>query len=261
MTMHWQRLGFSVLVAALLALAGNAAPGLAGQAGRAQGAGEDADELPPVVYPAIPAKVENRSALVPPGWTIDAEASGDLDGDRRPDLALVIRSQTPDLTASGKPLVGPRMLIVAFAANGPSPGRNAYERVAVNHRFIPRSNNGEVEDCFHADEDALSITGGKLVLTLNFFASAGSWSTWSKTYTFGWQNGTAMLERFASTETDRSSGEMLDTVADYRTRRLTLGRGTIESDALKTRTSRLHGPVRVSLEGVGSGMDFEPVAR
>lgn len=45
----------------------------------------------------LPSTAPDRAALVPAGWQIEAEASGDLDADGRPDLALVLAGAGADV--------------------------------------------------------------------------------------------------------------------------------------------------------------------
>jgi hypothetical protein len=54
-----------------------------------------AQHLPPVIYPPLPAEAATARGFVPKGWRIEARAGGDLDGDGRADLALVLRSRNP----------------------------------------------------------------------------------------------------------------------------------------------------------------------
>ncbi|RWX76081.1 hypothetical protein EPK99_20755 [Neorhizobium lilium] len=210
------------------------------------------DDMPPVDYPAIPERVADRSQFVPPGWKLEAEAKGDLDGDKRADLALVIQSEKPDLSFSGTPLVGPRMLIVAFASG------EGYSMALVNHDLIPRSDNSNVEDCFDAESGGLAIGKGKLVVKLGFFATAGGWDMWTKTYAFAWKQGQMRLSRFDYRNTHRGSGKTTLTVADYDAGTLKITRGSIENDRTRTKRTKLSGPRRISLDQVGDGMDFDP---
>ena len=221
-------------------------------------AGNDAasaeeDGLPPVGYPSLPAAVATRAELVPPGWTVEAEATGDLDGDKRTDLALVLQSEKPDLDPTGEPLVGPRMLVVAFGA------RKGYQRITVNHPLIPRATSRFVEDYFDADSGALSIERGTLIIKLHYFATAGGWGMWGKTYSFKWRKNEFVLSRYDHDYTHRAKGDTKRIIADYEARRLRVITGNIQEDATKTKKSRLPGPSTVTLEQVGDGMKFSPI--
>jgi hypothetical protein len=211
------------------------------------------NDLPPVDYPSLPAAVATRAELVPAGWTLEAEASGDLDGDKRTDLALVLQSEKPDLSFSGQPLAGPRMLVVAFGA------RKGYQRITVNHRLIPRATSSFVEDYFDAGSGALSIERGTLTIKLQYFATAGGWGMWDKTYSFKWRKGELVLSRFDHDYTHRATGDTNRIIADYGARSLRVITGNIQNDATKTKKLKLPGPSTVTLEQVGDGMEFSPM--
>ena len=51
--------------------------------------------IPPVDYPVLPASATSAAGFVPAGWRIEQQLSGDLNGDRRDDLVLVLRQQDP----------------------------------------------------------------------------------------------------------------------------------------------------------------------
>jgi hypothetical protein len=213
---------------------------------------EDAD-MPPVDYPAIPAKVSDRAQLVPPGWTLEVEAKGDLDGDKRPDLALIIQSEKPDVDYSGEPTVGPRMLIIAFAAG------KGYDRIITDHTLIPRQDNSNVTS-YLAEGGPLEIKRGRLVVALNLFMTAGGWTTWTNTFSFAFKEGKMRMVRFENDSLHRRTGETTLTVADYGARTLKITRGSIENDRKKTESSKLTGPASLTLDQLGNGLNFEPAA-
>lgn len=217
------------------------------------GAAAEDDGLPPVDYPSLPAAVATRAELVPAGWTVEAEATGDLDGDRRPDLALVLQSEKPDLSPSGEPLVGPRMLVVAFGT------RKGYQRITVNHQLIPRASSRFVEDYFDAESGALSIERGRLTIKLHYFATMGGWGMWDKTYSFKWRKNEFVLSRYDHDYTHRAKGDTKRIIADYEAGRLRVITGNIQEDATKTQKLKLPEPSTVTLEQVGDGMKFSPM--
>lgn len=234
------------VLAALLVFAASAATGIGA-------ASAEDDGLPPVDYPTLPAAVATRAELVPAGWTLEAEASGDLDGDRRTDLAIVLQSEKPDLAPSGEPLAGPRMLVVAFGA------RKGYQRITVNHQLIPRASSRFVEDYFDAESGALSVKRGTLTIKLHYFATMGGWGMWDKTYSFKWRKNEFVLSWFDHDYTHRATGETKRIIADYGARSLRVITGNIQNDATKTKKLRLPGPSAVTLEQVGDGMKFSPI--
>lgn len=223
----------------------------------------DDPDMPPVTYPAIPASVASRADLVPAGWKLEAEASGDLDHDGRPDLAVVIRSEKPDLSFDGHPLRGPRMLIVAFGAapalNDGGASQGGYERVVANHTLIPRTDNPNADDYFDAETHPLQIRRGELSVALTLFLSMGGWDTWTNTFTFVWKKDRMELARFEGDSTNRGSGVTTLTIADYGRRRLTVTTGSIENDLSKTRKRPFPKGEAPTLASIGDGISFQPV--
>src|SRR5688500_7334278 len=100
-----------------------------------------AHDLPPVTYPPLPAEAANAEGFVPSGWKIENQAEGDVDGDSRADLALVLRSQDPanvlPVEMCGDKLdTNPSMLAVLLAKPG-----GGYRRAVENHVLIARREN------------------------------------------------------------------------------------------------------------------------
>ena len=79
------------------------------------------DEPPAVNYPNIPAESAALTDIVPKGWILESKATGDLNGDRLPDAALVLHMHDPgnfvssDWDPDHKYDSNPRMLVIAFA--------------------------------------------------------------------------------------------------------------------------------------------------
>ena len=86
-------------------------------------ADEDGPVVPPVTYPALARHASTAEAFVPAGWRIESQKSGDLNGDGRSDVVLVLRDADPhnvvDARERGGPQnydTNPRIIVVAFAA-------------------------------------------------------------------------------------------------------------------------------------------------
>lgn len=215
---------------------------------------EDGD-FPPVTYPALPSVAPSREALIPPGWHLEAEATGDLDADGRADLAIVVmQGAAPDgnADASSPKLPGPRMLIVGFGA------AKGYAGIVSNHTLITRTSSPEVDDYFGEDAGGLSIEDGKLKIGLHFFASSGSWDMWNKTFIFKWNRNAFELLQFDWDNVDRGSGKTELSVFDYARNSLTVTTGTIESDEGVTKTSKLPKHPAITLDRIGDGAEFAP---
>ena len=192
--------------------------------------------------------VAPRAALIPAGWQVEAEATGDLDADGRLDLALVLVGEGIDLSIEDKTLVGPRRLLIAFGAEG------GFERVISNNQFIPRADDPDMEDVF----DGLAITDGNLVLDLRLFAFAGGWSMWRKSFTFHWKDDAFALALFDWTDVNRGTGELTITTVDYAANTIATRRGSISTDVETSETEELSKPARVALDDIVDGLAFEP---
>ena len=200
----------------------------------------------------LPATAATRAALVPVGWQIEAEASGDLDADGRLDVALVLAGAGIDLSTQSDALVGPRRLVIAFAAEG------GYERIITNDRLIPPTDDPDMDDIFDAASDALRITDGNLVLDLRLFSWAGGWNMWTKTYTFHWQDGALNLALFDWSNVDRSTGATTLITADYAAHAIKTTHGNIANELETTQTEALPSASAVTLDDIVDGMAFEP---
>jgi hypothetical protein len=78
--------------------------------------------IPPVSYPALVKHAGSIEGFVPMEWRIEIQKSGDLNGDGRDDVALVLRAMDDrnvvDMRGQGGPEnydTNPRILMAAFA--------------------------------------------------------------------------------------------------------------------------------------------------
>lgn len=249
--------GFTVkpllpLCAALLA---GLSAALSASAGRA-----DEMVIPDVTYPRLPVQAAGADGFVPPGWTLEAQAKGDLNGDGVPDLAFVLHDADPKNVVANAGGLGadpldtnPRILGVAFGIKG----AGAYDLVLQKHALIPRRTEPSVEDPFDADS-SLGIARGALHVTLEFFADAGTWMTSNTTETFRWQKGGFALIGYDRTETHRGSGEMHGVSINYPAGRAKRTHGATDSDKVDTSWETLSARPLLSLDQIGDGMAFDP---
>ncbi len=219
--------------------------------------------IPAATYPALPRQAASAEGFVPPGWRLEAQARGDLNGDGKADLAFVLHGTDPKNVVANPDGLGvdsldtnPRILAVAFARAA------GYELALENHALIPRRTDPVLEDPFDGvAAGGLEIARGTLRVRLGVFASAGSWSMSTIATTFRWQNGRFELIGYDRTETNRGSGEIEGLSINYLTRRAKRTQGTIESDAETARWETLpRGPL-LSLDEVGDGLEFDPDSR
>jgi hypothetical protein len=197
-----------------------------------------AAEIPDVTFPGLTDKARSAEGFVPKGWKLESQDKGDLNGDHRADLLLVLRQTDPRNIVKNEPDglgppeldTNPRILVVAFAE--PTGG---YRLVLQNQALIPRHVDFILDDPLAG----VSIRRGTFRVALSFFASAGTWSMSSTTYTFRYQNSCFQLIGYDQTETQRNTGETTSVSINYSTRQGERRAGTIDSDKMRVRKSRL----------------------
>lgn len=86
--------------------------------------GDERETPRPATIRGLATEGPRAAAFVPRGWVLEQQAEGDLTGDRRPDLAIVIRQQRPDDAEHD------RALVVVERGDG------AYARIGVGSRFL-----------------------------------------------------------------------------------------------------------------------------
>ncbi|MDQ0473155.1 hypothetical protein [Labrys wisconsinensis] len=235
----------SCLVSALLFLA-------------ASGASAQDLVIPDVAYPTLPATAATKAGLVPPGWKLEAEATGDLSGDGRADLALVLHDADPHNIVSNKGGLGeqaldtnPRILAVAIARR-----EGGYALVAQDHALIPRRIEPTLEDPMA--NGGIVIAHGTLRVSVSFFSSAGSWDMERNTYALRYRQGQLQLIGYDSTEVARNTGALTETRINYLTHVKQVATGTIETDTSLVKRSRIPAAPLLTLDKIGNGLEFEP---
>ncbi|QNH17794.1 hypothetical protein HEP74_02950 [Xanthomonas sp. SS] len=211
---------------------------------------------PAVVYPQLPAQGGDAAAFVPSGWKLEVERRGDLNGDGRADLLLVLKMADPrnvlDNTNFGPDRfdTNPRMLAVAFAEG------DGYRLALRDHTLIPRPDAPNMEDYLEGGEPA--IARGTFSVNLNQFSSAGSWSTSQTTFRFRYGQGCFQLIGYDVHGTNRGSGEVHDISANYLTGKAKVSDGNIEDSALRTHWRQLPKQPLRCIEQIGDGLEFDP---
>lgn len=85
----------------------------------------EATPAPAPVIRGLASEGPRAASFVPRGWVLEQQAEGDLTGDRRPDLVVLIRQQRPDDAEHDRALV-----VVERGADG------VYARIGVGNRFL-----------------------------------------------------------------------------------------------------------------------------
>lgn len=211
-------------------------------------------------YPRLPERATTARDFVPQGWVLEKSVQGDLNGDGRADLAMVMREKDPEkmLTASEDGGdrdfdTNPYRIAAAFLeADG-----KTYRLVMENHMLIPRHRNRNLADPFQD----LSVRAGSLFVHLSHFANMGGWGAATLKYQFRHQRGAFHLIGYERIDTQRNTGEVETISLNYLTGRVKKGQGTIESDKETVSWSRLPQAPLLRIDQVGNGMTFDPVAR
>lgn len=215
-------------------------------------------KIPPVNYPTIARQSATPEGFLPRQWTLEARAIGDLNGDTRPDAALVLHMAdprnriSPSWDPNTKYDTNPRMLIVAFAKK-----EGGYELAAADHKLIPRRENPNQDEPF----DEVKIVGGTLRVKMHLFLEAGGWRMGGSAYTFRWQDGAFKLIGFDRDSLIRNSGETEEVSINYLTGRKELKTGNIGSDDVESRTVKIAKKPLLDLTGIGDGLMFDPDER
>ena len=141
-------------------------------------------EAPPVTYPTLPNQAASAEGFVPGGWKLAKRVSGDLNGDGKADLALLLRMTDkanfiPEDESTPNELfdTNPFLLAVAFAE--PAGG---YRLAVATHKFFYRPEMAHTGDLPADQADSVRIERGTLVLGNEYLRGHDS-------YRFRWDNG------------------------------------------------------------------------
>lgn len=220
------------------------------------------EALPEVGYPTLTPTASDAQGFVPDGWSLQAQQTGDLNGDGLPDLALALQQQDLRNIVSEGVICGetvdtnPRIFAVAMAQP-----RGGYRLMVQNHTLIPRYDNACAEDWFSGDgvaESGLEVARGAVRVRLGRFMTAGGWEMGSTTYTFRWQDEVLRLIGFDYTNVRRNTGEMEALSINYLTRRAKVTEGSISESQQRTRWSTMPARPLLTIDQVGNGMAFDP---
>jgi hypothetical protein len=231
---------------------------LGGGINSATGAMAQDPVIPDVTYPSLPKQASSAGDFVPGGWVLETQASGDLNRDSVPDLALVLRQNDPKNIVKNPGLgenpfdTNPRILAVAFR-NGPA---GDFVLQIENHRLIPRRTDPVMADPF---EEGLTIDRGSLRVNLTLWLSAGGWDMSGMTHTLQYRNGRFELIGYDRSTTNRSSLDTTDVSVNYLTGKMKIATGNSNSDkAPKVTWKTLPRRSLLTIDEIGDGLEFEP---
>ena len=150
--------------------------------------------------------------FVPPGWRIEYQVSGDVDADRIPDIALILRQTSPKKILRGEFLsedvevdLNPRMILILRRTRG------GYQVIARNDRLIPAPDNEVIIDPL----DYFKIEHRKVILQISYFATMGSWTASTSRFAFRFDDECLHLTRYEYVEFHRAAPDETRKVIDY----------------------------------------------
>jgi hypothetical protein len=200
------------------------------------------DSAPPFKTPALPAFVRQPSEFVPEGWKLIAVKSGDLNGDKQPDAAVLMRMTDP---GNIKPVdtkifsyshddTNPYLLAIGFARI------DGYELAVTNHSLFPDYTAPMHEDT-PPDGNTIGISRGVLTLSFEHLRS-------TEQFRFRWNGNAFALIGYDCGGVSGAGGEVFGLSANYLTRKARVERGTIDSDKSDFWTVRIRPGKRPTLD-------------
>lgn len=194
----------------------------------------------------LKASGNDAASVVPTGWESTFK-TGDLNGDGIADLAIIA-------TPCDKEKMKTRDDGFVYNFNQPvlaiywGQKDGSYKLFKQYDDVIPVR-----EDEFLSITPSLDINKkGALEISLEFFATAGSWTQPTTTHVFRYQNGDFKLIGKDVFEYERNTGKTVETSDNYLTRRRTVITSRIDSKKSTTKRSRLR---KASLKSLGFPLD------
>jgi hypothetical protein len=139
-----------------------------------------------LTYPELKQAGKTINDFVPAGWVILDKASGDMNGDKLSDVALVLQHRdsitftTIDNGDTVTVTTQPRILALLFK----NPKNDGYHLVQQSNTFILPHDNPTMEDPYQS----ITIKEGVLNIRFQLFANIGSWEITNGEYKFRYRN-------------------------------------------------------------------------
>lgn len=180
-----------------------------------------------VALSALPQHAPSLQGFASKGWSVEASATGDLNGDGKPDMALVLKDAK-----------GARVLAVGFG------GAGGYDLKAQNSKLLPVGDS-DPQQTFH--KSGLGIKGRVLNLRIDYLRG-------NSTYSFRFQNG--HFELIGYEVVGVAGGMMEEDSYNFSTGRMWRRTGPIDKDISKTKRFTLMPRSATILEDIDS--DWRP---
>jgi hypothetical protein len=215
--------------------------------------------IPAASYPPLVKHAQSVEGFLPMEWRMEIKQSGDLNGDGRDDVAMVLRAiderNIIDMRGQGGPEkydTNPRILMVAFAN-----AVGGYDLALENHTLIGRTVEPTAQDPLDPNgvqEGGVEIKNGTLQVTLGYFGGDMGHTT----FTFRFQGGRFALIGYDSINVERSQGIMRSVSVNYATLRMERSIGKISDDVNKVTRTKLAAKPLLTMQQIGDGLDFRP---
>jgi hypothetical protein len=179
-------------------------------------------------YPTIRKGATRIADFVPKGWTILGKASGDLNGDRISDEALVLRGNSAKYKQHNTGLgtnefdTNPRLLVILLK----NPGGDGYRLSEITKNIVAGSDGPTQDEPF----EKIAIKNNVLEIFVQSFYNAGSWSASNTVYKFQMRNGAFVLIGAEHDEVQRNTGEEAAYSYNFLSGKLRVASKSIESD-------------------------------
>ena len=209
---------------------------------------------------SFPLNSVSAEGFVPGGWYLEKAVKGDLNKDALSDLALIIRQNDPTLIIEGNGFGrdqydgNPRTIVVALKQAG-----GGYLRIAQNDQIIPVTGGAMIDDPIdNASDGSLTIDKGVMRLNIGFWASAGTWDMFNRTFSFRLKGARLGLIGYDNHHVHRGSGELKTISINYLTRRKKTENGNIEDEHVPEVWSRISRKPLILFDDIGDGYEFDP---
>jgi len=210
--------------------------------------------LAPIHFPVLPAAARGAEGFAPPGWRVETQARGDLNGDRVADLVFVLlapdvpgapgRSNRYDRDPSS--YANPRIIGIAWGRR-----EGGYRLALNNHDFLPPkwAPNGLSQGWMLFEEGSLEASRGRLRIYFQYTRD-------QRTFTFALRQGALRLIGY---ESGGVSGGCLQHLSiNFLTRRARMEAGWVDRDGGPVRWMRLGSRPLATLDGMGEGEALDP---
>lgn len=207
----------------------------------------------------LPFSGNELNGMVPSGWRVLSQSSGDINQDGYPDLAFVIQNTLEANHEYNKGLgidtldLNPKVLGIYFGK-----ADQRFEKALQSDEFIILRDVPTMDEPF----DGLQILpNGDLQIDFHFWYSAGSWSSSYYQYRFRFQNQAFELIGFDKSEHHRGTGDEIDIYIDFQNQIIKTITTTINEDTEEQESEELirefELPHLKSLKSLGRPFEWE----